>query len=298
MRLRRSGSQKLAKRLGWSSLPCQVHSKLTKKQLAQPSELEEKLKDLEDKAFDRHTTAAARRGLNTRMGKVEGQLEDLRTQEKQIISRMRARQRDSTDASGSALHQPRETERERLIRTGKITPFAKVSGLERVQNSASSFSHQDFVGQPNVDIFTPRNVSDQVKREEESEDDYISPHEPSTSRKRKRKVEPNDDDEYIDAEDETDEDMDDQGLEDEVAVNDDDYSDAETATAQKAHRKTRYEDKHVDDGDELVYQIRLARWARKRRLQRLKYAVGEPCLFFGCARLGCYLEVLNLQLYV
>ncbi|KNC97521.1 DNA-dependent ATPase RAD26 [Spizellomyces punctatus DAOM BR117] len=226
-------------------------------------ELQGKLEELEDKASDHHANSSVGRGIDRRMQRITDQIEDLEAQKRQIIARMR---RSSLTSEGPESGiSGKETERERLIRTGKITPFSSIAGLERSVNFQGRTSHDedtaaDRVAEdlpvdmlPNADIGAIRDEERDSRRRES---------------KRKRSFDERD---YEDSEEleESDQDV---ASATALSTDDDERMLEGSADHSQHGRKGRYVDRHVDDGDETVYQKRISAWARRRRLKRLRHA--------------------------
>ncbi|KAF8466460.1 SNF2 family N-terminal domain-containing protein [Kalaharituber pfeilii] len=191
----------------------------------------------------------------------------------------RIRDRNQSEAENEALNpvssgrRPNESQREFLIRTGKITPFAKVPANEeedvevprRQSTMDELMSHQNL----RVPGFAPEHAF-----EEETETSQPK------KRRRLRKAagvgvkgkEAREDDEDYDAESAVDEDDEEMELEE----FEDDYSEAEERRRRKSKkRKTVTENRSeeigaLDDGNEKQYQARLKRWIEGRKKAREK----------------------------
>jgi len=183
------------------------------------------------------------------------------------------RNADSTTDTSLQTRQTGESQREYLIRTGKITPFSRMSGLERIPRDAGEEelatmleekeerSHQ-FLRAPGFE--TP--TSGATTATSGSSDIEVS--EDSRSRKRKRVVRPgrtgikiDSDDDYAQTHEEELEDDEDQLLR--ADIDDDDEG-------IPSSRKKREDLSNLDDGNENHYLSRLERWSEKRASARAR----------------------------
>ncbi|KAJ3218982.1 hypothetical protein HDU67_003346, partial [Dinochytrium kinnereticum] len=190
-----------------------------------------------------------------------------------------------------------ETERDFLIRTGKITPFASVAGLERgvagegVERLAvaTALVSRDGAGDRSIADLTEENRK--AERRLLSRDGVEGPprrrlrrmNEPERDRgrmKRKRGSRgdghDDDDEEEDDGDHESDADYVPSGSDAEEEV------DGEVDVGGEGEEDEEDEGSFVktekvkkDDGDELFYERRLRKWLRLRRLQRLKNTLPE-----------------------
>ncbi|KAJ3298145.1 hypothetical protein HK104_011138 [Borealophlyctis nickersoniae] len=256
--------------------------------------IKSKIRSMNDKLDQTATTLSEKKTLLSRVEKLEDQLQYATNQKKEILARMRNRGAGSHQQVGSSQGGGNlgETERERLIRTGKITPFAKLDGLERIVQRHG----EESVDQPSIssvgstsrssttkDITLHADESETIEADHDEEQiAQTRPFSIAPPLKRKRKIV----DEDSEPEDDEDEDYvpeggdeeDGEELEpDEVGglVDDEDYRDIkgiqdDSAHAEHGRKKGRYKDVHVDDGDEKYYQKRLVNWAKTRRLRRLR----------------------------
>ena len=201
-------------------------------------------------------------------------------------------------ASTSTKSREKETEREMLIRTGKITPFSEMSGLEmEVEDSggaaakiadidSSKHGHQKFPSLSfnetipaeitDVDISERSKATDQVDskfihRDRPLSQDEFQPTEESDSS-------------ITDSEKDIDDD-DDQYSSDDASLS---IRARKAKSRVKKNRKgwnQREEEeeeqeqllRHVDDGIEAHYQKRLLKWVKARRIQRFK----DQVIFFS-----------------
>ncbi|TPX61435.1 hypothetical protein SpCBS45565_g07253 [Spizellomyces sp. 'palustris'] len=226
-------------------------------------ELQGKLEELEDKASAHPASAVARRGIDRRMQRITDQIEDLEVQKRQIISRMHRISHTSEDPhSGISV---KETERERLIRTGKITPFSSIAGLERSVNLRGRSSHDADIAADRVPEDLPDDVLPNEDIEQIRDEEIDSPRRES---KRKRSFDERD---YEDSKELEESDQDVAGAP-ALSADDDERMLDDSANYIPHGRKGRYVDRHVDDGDETVYQKRISAWARRRRQKRRSHA--------------------------
>ena len=194
---------------------------------------------------------------------------------KDIKKRMEDRENERTMVADSdpslQTRQATETQREFLIRTGKITPFSRMSGLERGVGDAGEEelatmleekemrSHQ-FLRAPGFESTTSGGTSaaSTSSSDVETADDG--------SRKRKRLVRPGrtnikteSDDDYAETHEEELEDDD-----DELLIPRDDDDDDELPLS----RKKKDDLSNLDDGNERHYLNRIEKWSQKRSSAR------------------------------
>ncbi|KAJ3145683.1 hypothetical protein HDU89_006918 [Geranomyces variabilis] len=251
-----------------------------------------KITDLQAKWEDLEAqTAVARVSATTllrrRMTKLEDQIDELREQEEEILGRMRERdsgvpvnhgehQGDALSASASRPTTTlggRETHREMLIRTGQITPFARVSSAAA---SSSALEKGGSSGGASVGgVAVKREPLEQpprgpLKKKRAPPTELIA-----RPRKRPRKASGDEGDDGDDNDADADYTDDGPGA---GGGRDDRMSDADTGGSvssvsydsdseaeDRAKRRRRYRDQHADDGNEVLYQKRLGRWAQRRR---------------------------------
>ncbi|ORX90662.1 hypothetical protein K493DRAFT_380445 [Basidiobolus meristosporus CBS 931.73] len=99
--------------------------------------LREQMSALEDKLDSQELTQRVVESTQKKLVKLESQLETLLQDEKDIMSRLVSSEKKISimeNASSASAHVG-ESERERLIRTGKITPFSNLGGLEKTIKS-------------------------------------------------------------------------------------------------------------------------------------------------------------------
>ena len=173
-----------------------------------------------------------------------------------------------TETDGDqSLRQEGETQREYLIRTGKITPFSRISGVEKdagEEELEATFEEQrshQFLRAPGFDSgnTTTATTSATSSELETSEGEQ-------SSRKRKRLVRPrrvkaeDEDYEYAQTHEEELEDDEDNLL----PPDDEDEDDEDVPTS----RKKKDDLSNVDDGNEQHYLQRVEKWAEKRAAAR------------------------------
>ncbi|KAJ3040529.1 hypothetical protein HK097_002544, partial [Rhizophlyctis rosea] len=224
-----------------------------------------KLEDLDTKLDNSHTTTSERQRIVTRIETLEKQIQFLTIQEKEIVARMRERERLSDGGQESGALGRVETEKERLIRTGKITPFASARVKKETRDQPRS--------EP-VPMDTDESAEEVeealVKREVPLDMEEAAAAESTSGPSRKRRRVDHDDGEYRE-DGEVTGDEEDEFEDDDVASDERTGGDQDGVANEDEHgrKKGKYKDVHVDDGDEIVYQKRLVKWARRRRLRRL-----------------------------
>ena len=194
---------------------------------------------------------------------------------KDIKKRMEDRENERTMSAETdpslQTRQPTETQREFLIRTGKITPFSRISGLERLVGDAGEEelatmleekemrSHQ-FLRAPGFESTTSgaTSAASTSSSDVETADDR--------SRKRKRLIRPGrtnikteSDDDYAETHEEELEDD-----ENELLIPRDDDDDDEPPLS----RKKKDDLSNLDDGNERHYLDRIDKWSQKRSSAR------------------------------
>jgi DNA excision repair protein ERCC-6 len=194
--------------------------------------------------------------------------QDIKEINERMTERENERRMDADTDHTLQSRQARETEREFLIRTGKITPFSRMSGLERgvddvgeeelanMLEEKETRSHQ-FLRAPGFESTTSTSVTS--SSDVEAED--------PSPRKRKRLVRPgrttikvDSDDDYAQTHEMEIEDDEDNLVEEE------DDDDGETLVS----RKKRDDLSNLDDGNEPHYLDRLEKWADKRSSARAR----------------------------
>ncbi|RKO90952.1 SNF2 family N-terminal domain-containing protein [Blyttiomyces helicus] len=237
--------------------------------------LKRKLNALEEKLKKPRLTSREQESLVKQLSVVERQIQARQADAAALVDRVRDREeeeaalaRERAASSSSRARRRGESHRDFLIRTGQITPFSDVTGVERSVHRAQRGDDAD----ADIDdaLYTAKGKAqpgDESERENgESEggadedsavdDEYRDEDgEPRPSRKKKRKSKDRSDDDYSTSE-EDDEDDDDDDDANSVAV-----SDTEAAIREERGRKIgRYKDTHMDDGDEVFYQMRVLKW--------------------------------------
>ncbi|KAI5794402.1 SNF2 family N-terminal domain-containing protein [Peziza echinospora] len=189
----------------------------------------------------------------------EAQLQKSKDEVKATHARIEKRQAPAAKAGvpTAAVRQPHETRRAFLIRTGKITPFDKVSeNSDDDEEAPQEPSHQK-LSMPGFTRVPEKQTS--AKRRRSNKSTSIKAHNQATD-----DVDENDE-EYEDASDNepSDDDIDD---------------DEEEATPQSKGKGKRRADtpprqeksaKKSDDGNEQLYQVRKKLWLKERRAARL-----------------------------
>lgn len=156
-----------------------------------------------------------------------------------------------------------ESEREMLIRTGKITAFGNTTAF--AADELATRSHQHLRAPGFNDLEVSKRESSELKREAESEDEDEIP----VKRSRKK---PDLESEYEDNGESDGNGVDDfadlnENIVDELMDTDDTPMDMSLSL------------RNVDDGDEMVYQLRLAEWTQRRsQLRRANKEEADPDL--------------------
>jgi DNA excision repair protein ERCC-6 len=177
------------------------------------------------------------------------------------------------------VQQARETHREFLIRTGKITPFSRMTEVERGPTDPGEQelgnmleeneirSHQ-FLRAPGFESATSGATSTSSVTDGSSDVETSEAERPSRKRKRlirpERRVRPESDEEYAQTHEEELED-------DELLARADDDSDDYTPTA----RRKRDDLSNLDDGNEEHYLDRLQKWSERRLAARIRANSGQ-----------------------
>ncbi|KAF9190782.1 hypothetical protein BGZ50_009833 [Haplosporangium sp. Z 11] len=240
------------------------------------------------------------------------ELEQAERDEQDIHERIRARKsgkalpvQQSTASSGTPEG---ESQRDYLIRTGKITPFAAMSGLEKSKHSdaaalatAPSFSGND---SPKSHVILRRPSWSLIGKKPKTADDIdtprivLAPAARSSMKKAQSRIasqidenEDNDDDADSFDSDFVEKDSADSGVDTKDDKDDMDYSDLQEISEdddfklddglledKKSKKRVKggaaYKFLCEDDGDEMHYQKRLSEWAQKRR--HLRWRVNHP----------------------
>lgn len=181
------------------------------------------------------------------------QLEPLDKDLKEIKERMETRKgkEDAPSVEGTTAERlPDESEHDYLVRTGKITPFSNSTQFQTGFGGGGGLSHKELrvPGQELIDI---------EEESGEATEDEAPVRIPSKKRRRDDSPSDQDDDyEYISDHDEAGEDV-------ELEIPD-------KSSAKKSSKSTSEDLKGMDDGNETIYQHRLAKWVRKRTAYRNK----------------------------
>lgn len=218
-----------------------------KKLLTQISKLDERLDAGSTTAASRQSAMSQKQYLKERLDQLDEDLSDIRF-------RMDEAKISQPSAEEGRDKLPAETQREYLIRTGKITPFSKMSGLERV-------GHEDPKG--------PDGMSHQNLRVPGFEADYDDTR--PSSRRRLAQGTPSQIETQVDIGDDDEEAF----RPDNILGDSDDELTQGIVTASTSKRKRRKvsesgEDlSNIDDGNEQHYQNRLQWWVEHRSAARL-----------------------------
>ncbi|CAM0142098.1 unnamed protein product [Umbelopsis sp. WA50703] len=211
-------------------------------------------------------------------------LRNAKKDEREIKERMEDRKKLARSTNSQAIHENQrgvnESEREFLIRTGKITPFARMSGLEKSQNAvdedvtitgqaldivSSDRSHRDLRRKSYQD-FLPKQITKdkettqyKAKKRKRRRSSASLP----TSQSSGSEFDPDktsdfeDEEELMDLDEKKEPLLDDDILNDDMEENDTCLQDGQVAVIN-------------DDGIEANFQDRLYRWSLNRQLLRYK----------------------------
>ncbi|KIY00855.1 uncharacterized protein Z520_03521 [Fonsecaea multimorphosa CBS 102226] len=256
------------------------------KSKAQKEKLQNQIKKTRDDML-RPIGTTQRARLRLDVDRMQGQIQDLDNDIAEIEERMRERESNAGKAdqhdAAAAGRLPNESQRDYLIRTGKITPFSKfgltshgessttlqgalfdaeeepeIPDVEPSAEAGKSMSHRN-LRQPGFSTgFTDSSAEDEIQANQ--------------SRKRRRLMN------HLPTKDEESS-YDEGGVEEEpFSDSEDELDDEMPTTAGKRQRKNRkavaqvedeIEDfRGVDDGNESVYKSRLRTWALRRRRAR------------------------------
>ncbi|KAI8853570.1 SNF2 family N-terminal domain-containing protein [Chytridium lagenaria] len=205
---------------------------------------------------------------------------------------------DITEPATLAVMDPDvdETERDFLIRTGKITPFASVTGMERGFTAVQK-SEEECDGNAQQssstsaacmsDVVKDRSIADLTAENQRAEEALLTRQEGTSRRRRLRRLNEapveralkkkrkrasgSDDGEDDDGDRDSDADYvpsESGGEEENVDIEDEDEDEGEEGNFGKPKIQK-------DDGDELFYERRLQKWLRIRRIKRLKDMLPE-----------------------
>ena len=221
---------------------------------------------------------------------MQGQIQDLDNDIAEIEERMKERENDVGAAeqqdTTSTGRLPTETQRDFLIRTGKITPFSKFGLSTHGESSATlqgalfDAEEEPDIGETELGIDGGKSMSHRHLRQpgfasdfvDSAAEDEIDSDQPRKRRRIAKEASKNEDSSY-------DEDL----VEDEVFTESEEEIDEEMpSTAGKKRRTSRkasvpeddeVEDfRGIDDGTEHIYRSRLQRWAMRRRKARTRLA--------------------------
>ncbi|KAK9365350.1 SNF2 family N-terminal domain-containing protein [Lipomyces kononenkoae] len=274
------------------------------KSLAQKSKFMARITRLEEKLSDRNCTISRRANIIDEIEHIR--LVDLAPIEQDIVDiRERMAERERTgqamnDVADSSRRLPNESEREFLIRTGKITPFSNMSGLERhagnddssniLQSTSSAggvkMSHQK-LQLPGLEFDTSEEDKDEIVEGSNDEEELTKQvaaesrnKRRAITRSRKDKLErgriSSDDEFRISADSDSDfiaeSDVTDENTyadaEFPIEMDDDEYSDSSPKTKKRKSKIAKEELPDLDDGDEKFYKHRLQQWIEKRKAYR------------------------------
>ncbi|KAK9238414.1 SNF2 family N-terminal domain-containing protein [Lipomyces kononenkoae] len=271
------------------------------KSLAQRSKFMARIARLEEKLSDRNCTISSRANIIDEIERIR--LVDMAPIDQDIVDiRERMVERDRAgqalnDVSDSSRRLPNESEREFLIRTGKITPFSKMLGLERqAGNEVSSqftshtgggkMSHQK-LQLPGLEFDTSDEDEDEIVEGSNDEEELTiqvaaesrnKRRAITRSRKEKRKkgrissddefmVSAESDSDFVAESDLTGDEAD--GAEEfPIEMDDDDFYNSFAKTKKSKSKVAKEELPDLDDGDEKFYRRRLQQWIEKRDAYR------------------------------
>ncbi|OLL21643.1 DNA repair protein rhp26 [Neolecta irregularis DAH-3] len=203
-----------------------------------------------------NTKISTKQSIREQIREQESLVSQLERDILEINSRLEERREEITEKSTSATDRiSNETEREYLIRTGKITPFANINGLERA-------SHHE-----NGDGREPGDEEQVMSHRDLREPGFEI--ETTCKRSRLSKGHKNSDEEGTYRDEEI--------LESESSGDDDDSS--TIGDSRKRRRKARKGMQIVtgiDDGDEKLYPRRISLWCERRSRAREKSQIAVP----------------------
>lgn len=237
----------------------------------------------------------ARAKLHNEVTRMEGQIEELDVEITEIEEQIQQRQRDAANAveddTAFVGRLPNESQRDFLIRTGKITPFSKFGLTSHGEPSNTlqgalldAEDEQDGERWDHEDG-TAEFMSHQVLRRpgfatDTAESSATEDWEPERPKKRRKvaKVIRRDSDEELEADEE-------EWRESSMALDEsvsgdeelDESDDMPETKAEQKHRRRKTKHSHdkevedlrgIDDGDEQRYQSRLRRWCLRRKHAR------------------------------
>ncbi|KAK3847883.1 MAG: hypothetical protein J3R72DRAFT_470620 [Linnemannia gamsii] len=294
----------------------ELDKKRLEKTLKNANKIRLEMRKLENnrKKLDRGSFALS--NLEEKLAELNEELVHAERDGQDISDRIRERKTGKPAASSSSSlkttseQEPGETEREYLIRTGKITPFAAMSGFVRPKNensfTTSSPATNDDTAESHVHLRRPswslvgKTLQERIQQQQEANKASAAPAERSSMRKARKRItyeadkDGEEEDEYKDSEDGNDSDFVDKvGPDSDVEAKDDkDFTDSrdisedddfkpeaelleeKTTSKKRAKGGAAYKFLCEDDGDEMHYQKRLSEWAQKRR--HLRWRVQHP----------------------
>lgn len=194
--------------------------------------------------------------LTTKVTQQATKLRNAVQDEKDILARLKDRKDERlkstlSPADKKNARQENETQREFLIRTGKVTPFSNLPETKLYDTTASSSSSATFNA-----IFPGSGHSSM------SHQNLHTPHH-SQVVTRKRKPSSSDDEEddaYVDEEDDY--------TEETILLDEDDDDGDEEPLKRKKHALKKLDEIYNDDGSESNYQKRLTDWIQQRQIMR------------------------------
>lgn len=223
-----------------------------------------------------------RNRLRLQIDQIQGQIEALDNDVAEIQDRMQERDRGAAHAQADAAESgrlPNESQRDFLIRTGKITPFSKFGlsahGVPSETLEGALLDAEDepdeeetFAGAAQPGVMSHRNLRQPgfAASFADSDDQDFEPEQPRKRRKLQQKK----------ARDDSDASFDEDGTgTDDMLSYEEESDDAMPATegrqkrtSRRAHDEEIEDLRGVDDGNEAVYKARLRRWAVRRRRAR------------------------------
>lgn len=154
----------------------ELDGKRLEKSLREEAALEKKIQSINDRLGSMGTTVSSKTTLRAQLPTLEASLRDVRTDIVDIRGRMQDRaipapSTQQVPMSGAQDGLPerldKESEREYLIRTGKITPFSKMSGLERANTTEDALGDINDSAAPSAqeEQVTKSNLSHQNLRQ-------------------------------------------------------------------------------------------------------------------------------------
>ena len=187
-------------------------------------------------------------------------LRDATQDEKDILGRMADREKERRKATApvnKSARQENETQREYLVRTGKITPFSHMpEATHRMKNYDTDATHNSIFPGSSQNDMTHKNLHAPSHQAESGS---------STVKSTKRKLDNDDDDFYLKEEEDDDYKLE-KEEEDTVAL---DSGDEELLLDTKTKRTTKkFDEIYDDDGSEANYQKRLQDWVYNRKIMR------------------------------